>query len=125
MSINQFIPTQVGETPVFVASYEGNFEVVKYLAENGANINEIENNVRNNRYMIKTQMHNVLLIQNGCSPIKAAASKGYFEIVKYLTEKGAIMNRDVLQKAIRYSHFKVVKYLAENGLDINSEYQVT
>ena len=62
------------------------------------------------------------------APIQMAATKGQFETVKYLTEKGADVNyvhpltkMTAFHLAAYDGHEKIVKYLAEHGADINKK----
>jgi len=60
------------------------------------------------------------------SPIQMAATKGQFETVKYLTEKGANLNYQHPMTKMTAFHLaafdgfdKIVKYFAEKGADVN------
>ncbi len=62
------------------------------------------------------------------APIQMAATKGQFEMVKYLTEKGADL--DYVHPMTKMTAFhlaaydgydKIVKYLAEHGADVNKK----
>lgn len=62
------------------------------------------------------------------APIQMAATKGQFETLKYLTEKGADVNyvhpltkMTAFHLAAYDGHEKIVKYLAEHGADINKK----
>ena len=62
------------------------------------------------------------------APIQMAATKGQFETVKYLTEKGAdldyvhpLTKMTAFHLAAYDGHEKIVKYLAEKGADINKK----
>ncbi|HSH54385.1 MAG TPA: ankyrin repeat domain-containing protein [Methylotenera sp.] len=62
------------------------------------------------------------------SPIQMAATKGKFETVKYLTEKGADVNyvhpltKMTAFHLAAYDGFSdIVKYLAEHGADVNKK----
>ena len=62
------------------------------------------------------------------APIQMAATKGQFETVKYLTEKGAdldyvhpLTKMTAFHLAAYDGHEKIVKYLAEHGADINKK----
>jgi len=92
---------------IHYAAIEGHLEVVKYLLENGANINAIGN----------------LDYQS----IHCAALEGHLEVVKYLLENGADINAknsdgyQPIHCAVFEGHLEVVKYLLENGADINAK----
>ena len=60
------------------------------------------------------------------SPLQIAATKGQFEMVKYLVEKGADMNYAHPMTKMTAFHLaafdnfdNIVKYLAEKGADVN------
>jgi len=62
------------------------------------------------------------------APIQMAATKGQFETVKYLTEKGAdldyvhpLTKMTAFHLAAYDGYDKIVKYLAEHGADINKK----
>ena len=62
------------------------------------------------------------------APIQMAATKGQFEMVKYLTEKGADLDyvhpmtkMTAFHLAAYDGHYKIVKYLAEHGADVNKK----
>jgi ankyrin repeat protein len=81
------------------ASIYGRLEILKYLAEIGADIHENEDYT-----------------------IIFAASFGHLEVVKYLVEIGADIHADddqVLISACRYGHLEVVKYLVSQGVNIH------
>ena len=63
-----------GWTALMLASYNGEFEVVKYLVESGANINAKDN--------------------DGRTALMLASLNGKFEVVEYLIEKGANVNAE-------------------------------
>ncbi|GAB6023007.1 hypothetical protein CHUAL_007098 [Chamberlinius hualienensis] len=85
-------------SPLHYASDIGNLNVVKFLCENGANVND-QNNAQK------------------CSPINYAVINGHFNVVKYLISKGAnIMAEDylkhnVLYVAILYGQSQIIEYL--------------
>ena len=88
-------------TALILAAQNGNFLTVKYLYENGANINA----------------------QNafGSSALYWSALFGHFEIVQYLQENGADVNlRDMSQQtalmvAARWDHTQIAEFLRQNG----------
>lgn len=88
------------------ASAAGQVETVKFLIENGANVN-IGN-------------------EASCLPIHYAARKGHAEIVKILLENGAFAdpklgytNVSSLNIAARWGHIKVVEVLLAHGANVN------
>ena len=88
-------------TALILAAQSGDLLTVKYLYENGADINA----------------------QNafGGSPLYWSAMFGHFEIVKYLQENGANVNlRDLSQQtalkaAENWDHIQIAEFLRQNG----------
>jgi len=78
---------------------KGNEFSVKYLIKNGANINQI--------------------FSNGSTPLLAAYSNGNKTLIKYLKEKGAIVNKKDLVKACLNGDENLVRKLVEYELDVN------
>ena len=72
---------EYGLTALVNASANGHFEIVKYLLQNGADVNATC------KYKETT--------------LKVASKKGHLEIVKYLVENGADEN----DKALMRAHF--------------------
>jgi len=94
-------------TALYYASMAGLFWEVVSLLENGADINA----------------------QGGCfgSPLQAAATKGYENIVAVLLDKGVDVNAQggddcgrALQAASGEGHNKIVTILSTNGADVNA-----
>jgi ankyrin repeat protein len=102
---------QTGEygSVLAAAAWWGKTEMVKYLVEQGADLN--------------------LLLQTGDygSALAAAAGRGDTETVKYLVEQGADMNLPLqfglygstLAAAAGRGDTETVKYLVEQGVDVN------
>ncbi len=100
-------------SPAILAAGTNKMEILKYLIEScKAPVNDQEFNAPTNSY-------------NGWSPLGAAASSGYLDVVKYLVGKGA--DKNVIQGAAGYTplleaaengHYDVVKYLVDNKADI-------
>jgi len=92
-------------TPLFIAVLKKNLKIVKFLVENGADINK------------KTVSGNTILM--------VAIAFRDLEIVKFLLEKGADIseksnNRNTpLHLAAKWGNFGIVKFLVEKGADIN------
>lgn len=88
-------------TALILAAQSGDLLTVKYLVENGADINA----------------QNVF----GGSPLFWSAVFGHFEIVQYLQENGADVNlRDMsqqtaLKEAERWDHTQIAEFLRQNG----------
>ena len=88
------------------AAMDGNFEKVKLLIENGADVN-----AKNN---------------NGQTALMYVAREGDLEIAKYLVENGADINAKdndwgytALIYAAEYVNLEIVQFLIESGADIN------
>ncbi len=101
------------ETPfgswLHMASRRGHLDIVKYLVEQGVNINNIGG-------------------VGECNSLKESAIGGHLEILKYLIEKGGKLDistavRNPIFGAIYNGHLEVVKYLVEQGLDISVRYK--
>lgn len=83
------------------ACSDGRLDLVKFMVENGADIQENEN-----------------------YPIQLASGKGHLEVVKYLIEKGANVVDDdnlALRRAIKWDHLEVVKLLIKHGAEVTDE----
>jgi ankyrin repeat protein len=94
-----------GFSALVAASRNGHFEVVKYLVEHGANIEQASNN-------------------RDKTALLAAAFKGHLDIVGYLIEKGANVNAQSingftpLTDAAINGDIRVVTFLVEHGADV-------
>ncbi len=86
-------------------SNDGLLNIVKYLVENGADVNAFDNLI--------------------FTPLMYASYRGHLDIVKYLVENGADVNavdysnQTILMRACSPGHLDIVKYLIEKGADIN------
>lgn len=75
----------------------------------------------------RAQLAEILAIESrvGHSPITRAAMHGQLEILHFLTEKGADLNRETsrghtpLLQAIMHGHVEVVEFLIEHGVSID------
>lgn len=90
--------------PLYWTSYNDQLDAVKYLVENGAEIDREDLEKR--------------------TALMAASSSGSLEIVKYLVENGAEINREDREKSTALikaanGSLDVVKYLVENGANID------
>ena len=88
-----------GRYPLEFAINRKNIDIVKYLVENGASLNQM--------YIVAQ-----------------AAGQGHLDIVKYLVEKGADIHEDneyALQLASARGHLDVVKYLVKKGANIHTD----
>ena len=96
-------------TSMLMAARYGHLQIVKYLHENGVDINS-----KNNKNE---------------SALFLASFNGHFQVVKYLHEKGADVNQrssDIktnitpLAISARHGHLNVVEYLVQNGAEIDA-----
>jgi len=99
-----FMGSRIG-TGLMIGAWEGNFELMRFFLENGADINKINS--------------------NGESALVLAAWKGNLEAVKWLLERGANINAPDRQwSALHYAafsgHTEMVDYLIERGANINA-----
>ncbi|KAK7456361.1 hypothetical protein VKT23_010608 [Stygiomarasmius scandens] len=91
------------------AAYEGHLDVVKFLLENGADVNAMG------------EMGELF-----GTALQAAASQGHLDVVKVLLEKGADINAvgefygTALQAAALRRDLDVVKFLIGKGADVNA-----
>ena len=137
-------------TPLMIAVYKEDYDMVKYLLDKGANPNTA-NNEKKTALMIANDDGNFdiskLLIQQGAN-INAQDEDGYttlmnaaligdYEMVKFLLENGANINtkdndgNTVLYYNIRYDHYgkeemlenakKIFNLLIKYGADVNTK----
>lgn len=95
-------------TWLHVAVAHGNLEIVKYLVNNGIDIN------------IKGRTFST-------NALERAAAKGYLEIAKYLISQNVEIDtsepdRNPLFAAIHGGHLDIVRYLVKIGIDITIKY---
>jgi serine/threonine-protein phosphatase 6 regulatory ankyrin repeat subunit B len=90
---------------IFIASVRGHLEILKCVIQNGADLNQQNNNC--------------------ATPLYIASRNGHLEIVKLLTISGADVNcpnnngATPLYVASRNGHFEIVQFLIKNGADVN------
>ncbi|KAG4100466.1 ankyrin repeat-containing domain protein [Neocallimastix lanati (nom. inval.)] len=109
-SFQNNINNQISKTPLYEASKNGSFDIVKLLVENKASLNK--------------------KASNGISPINIAFQNDYIDIVKYLIEQGADINsidndgRSLINKVVEKNSngsAALVEYLIEKGAKINKQ----
>ena len=94
-----------GHSLLFYASSKGYLDIVKYLINNGADVNSMGG--------------------RGIFSLYTASSKGHLDIVKYLIDNGADVNLTTniglssLYHSICNGHLDIVKYLIDNGANFN------
>jgi len=88
----------------------GKSEIVKYLIEEGLDVNG-EGGLSN------------------ANPLSCAANNGHLDTIKILYENGARFNISEAKKnplfgAISGNHLEVVRFLVENGIDVTIKYKI-
>ncbi len=144
VNINFFTPQ--GDTPLMLAACQGDEALVKFLIENGADINlkmSKPGNTQHNgtalvtaaacgkdtivSYLISKGAELNAVNSNGSSAIIAASASGFRSIVETLIQKGANinienqLNNSPLKKAIEKKHFDIAEILIKHGADINAK----
>ncbi len=89
----------MSNTPLHIACLSGNFEIVKYLIKNGANVNAQRTGVY-------------------ATPLCWADNE---EIAKYLLDEGATMNDLELYRATREDKIPIIELLLKSGAKINEK----
>jgi ankyrin repeat protein len=125
------------ETPLLMAIEHGNDTIVRYLVDNGADVNAQGGRYGNPLQAAATEDAGIVryLVENGASvnardglygsPLQAAATKD-IEIVRYLVGKGADVNTqggyygNPLQAAAT-KDVEIVRYLVGKGADVNAQ----
>ena len=103
-------------SPLHKAASGGNIEIVKYLHQNGADLEA------------KTKLEIGGKIFFDKTPLHLAVNGGHIEVVKYLHQNGADLNAAAnfdkitpLHLAVALEHIEIVKYLHQNGADPEAE----
>jgi ankyrin repeat protein len=99
-----------GETPLYTASYGKSLEVVKWLIENGADVNK--------------PARKGYIYSHGWTPLHQVADGGYLDVAKLLIENGADVNKlsdchSPLLLASQKGNIEIVKLLLENGAEVD------
>ncbi len=137
-----------GATALCVATANQQYETIKILVDNGADLNQYCDTVT--PLILATNLDNLhiikYLVEHGAdvnftdsekwTPLTIAAERGQLDIVKYLAEHGANIdydligdlvgeNKDIpirwtaLNKAIQRNHLDVAKYLISKGASLD------
>lgn len=100
-SINVNLPNKSDETPLMIASIDGELLVDKQLVQKGAQIN-----------------------RPGWTPLHYACSTGKYEVAQYLVANGAMVNAlspsytTPLMMAVNSGNDLLIKFLLDNGADL-------
>lgn len=95
-----------GRSLIHIAAAKGHLNIVKFLVENGADVNLME------------KIHNL-------RPLHFASRYGHLKVVMFLLEKGADLharekdNETALSYAVSSPSLDTVKFLVEKGLKVN------
>jgi uncharacterized protein len=106
IDINQ--PNKSGETPLMMASIEGNLALVKYLVLSK-----------------KASVNNA-----GWTPLQYACTRGHLEVAEFLLSNGANVNAlspnnsTALMMSVMSGNEYLVKYLLDNGADLQMRNQL-
>ncbi|KUJ21248.1 ankyrin, partial [Mollisia scopiformis] len=103
----------IGDSALLSAIQRRDTEMVQFLIEAGANVNELSN--FSTMSFIGTAL-------------QAAAARGRTDIVQLLFEKGSNINEPLqgqsamtaLQAAVHFGHVNTAKFLLEHGADVNA-----
>lgn len=127
-------------SPLYIAVWEGYFNIIKYLIANGADVNKAvprgtplhfavqEGNLFLVKYLINKKADVHVRDQYQKTPLFYAADTGDLYILQYLLEKGADVNaRDHLNYTPLYyavikNHLATVKHLVKKSADIKTPY---
>ncbi len=122
-----------GVTPLLAASFEGQLEVVKQLLSLGAEINYVTSGLTQyalakSRAPLK-ERELIAAAARGDTALIAAGRQGHYDIVTYLLDHGAVIDRanrkgeTALFAAIAGGDMKLVELLLAHGADANEREQ--
>ncbi|XP_071088434.1 26S proteasome non-ATPase regulatory subunit 10-like [Haliotis cracherodii] len=126
----------VDESPLFLASRRGHFDIVKFLVERGADVNfggripplviaVAHYHPHICDYFIKQGADVNKEDRYGRSPLRAAARKGYVDIACTLVKAGACVNaqcgngQSPFMAGSQFGHLSVMKFLVAHDADVN------
>eukprot|EP00057_Strongylocentrotus_purpuratus_P028895 XP_011683369.1 PREDICTED: ankyrin repeat domain-containing protein 50-like [Strongylocentrotus purpuratus] len=111
-----------GQTPLSVASLNGQFEVVKHLINEGA---ELDTGDKDGCGSQEGHLAIVECPTNEGANVDKASNRGHHDVVQYLIAEGANVNTGgntgftPLNIASRNGHLSVVECLVNAGADVN------
>ncbi|XP_062575297.1 putative ankyrin repeat protein RF_0381 [Saccostrea cucullata] len=124
-----------GWRPLMIASVVGCTDVVKFLLNEGANVNKCDKDNFSCLHLsclfgqydvVKTFIEEGadinLFTVNGTSPFYAAVASGNVHLVRYLTKNGAVWNEDnlsQLQLASYVGSLEIIKHFITSDPDVN------
>ena len=128
-----------GLTSLHYLSYNGNIKMIKFLIENGSEINILSNNNLNmihmsakgnqtNSLIYFKEKYNLNIEEkdiNNSTPLHLACEKGNEEIIIFLLSLGCNINcqdkfgRTPLFICILFNQIKIIKKLIQRGADVN------
>ena len=101
-------------TALHEAARTNQFHIVKFLHENGADIN-----MKSTKRLVSGTFFQ--------TPVTVAAEFGHFSIVNYLVENGAMVRNDpelipsAADGRIEKGYLRIIKYLHQRGADIHAQ----
>jgi len=125
-------------TPLTYACMRNQPEIIKYLVDIGADVDEEHTEYTGNTPLHYAVEHNsfeivTYLVDNGAdvnpeehdgrTPLDFASEKNSLEIVTYLVDNGADVSKWSLYYAVNNNSLQLISYLVDNGGNINAKYK--
>lgn len=129
---------RMGMSFLMYAAEKNKIEIVKYLLQNGANVNYVNKNFGTalhyasgtaDRDVISLLLNSGLKVntpaKNTKTPLMIASEGGNFNIVEYLIQQGANINdldefnESALTYAVNDGNIKIIRLLVKKGADLN------
>lgn len=126
-----------GESLITSASWGGQWELVRFLGENGGNVNGMTGYraLGNAAYGGSLDTVKYLVEEGSCmetegeeaTPLQRASAQGHLEIIQYLVTNGANVNTKnkygytALMEAAKSGSLEIVKFLVEKGADVDAK----